>query len=86
MSARCVSEASWSASSSWPTGDSKQSYDWTLAMGARVCARARELGMITRPLGDVVTFLPPLATEPDDLDAMLGILGQAVTEATEGTP
>ena len=66
--------------------DSKQPYDWTLAMGARVCARARELGMITRPLGDVVTFLPPLATEPDDLDAMLGILGQAVTEATEGTP
>ena len=66
--------------------DSKQPYDWTLAMGARVCARARELGMITRPLGDVVTFLPPLATEPDDLDAMLGILEQAVAEATEDAP
>jgi lysine---8-amino-7-oxononanoate aminotransferase len=61
---------------------SKQPYDWTLATGARVCRRARELGMITRPLGDVVTFLPPLATEMDDLEAMLDILGQAVAETT----
>jgi adenosylmethionine---8-amino-7-oxononanoate aminotransferase len=60
---------------------SKEPFDWTLATGARVCRRARELGMITRPLGDVVTFLPPLASEADDLEAMLAILGQAIAEA-----
>jgi adenosylmethionine-8-amino-7-oxononanoate transaminase len=65
---------------------SKEPFDWTLATGARVCGRARELGMITRPLGDVVTFLPPLATDPDDLEAMLGILAQAVAETTEDAP
>jgi adenosylmethionine-8-amino-7-oxononanoate transaminase len=61
----------------------KEPFDWTLAMGQRVCRRARELGMITRPLGDVVTFVPPLATEESDLDAMLDILVQAVAEGTE---
>ena len=43
-------------------------------------------GMITRPLGDVVTFVPPLATEESDLEAMLDILEQAVAEGTEGAP
>ena len=62
----------------------KEAFDWKLALGQRVCRRARELGMITRPLGDVVTFVPPLATEDRDLDAMLDILVQAVVEGTEG--
>ena len=54
----------------------KEPFDWTLATGARVCRRARELGLITRPLGDVVTFLPPLAATEDDLEAMTAILAQ----------
>jgi adenosylmethionine-8-amino-7-oxononanoate transaminase len=62
--------------------ETKEPFDWRAATGLRVCGRARELGMITRPLGDVVTFLPPLATEPDDLEAMLAILHQAIAEVT----
>jgi adenosylmethionine-8-amino-7-oxononanoate aminotransferase len=61
----------------------KEPYDWTLATGARVCRRARELGLITRPLGDVVTFLPPLAATEDDLEAMTAILLRALREVTE---
>jgi adenosylmethionine-8-amino-7-oxononanoate aminotransferase len=38
--------------------------------------------MITRPLGDVVTFVPPLATEGDDLEAMLEILHEAIVDVT----
>ncbi len=34
--------------------------------GFRICTAARELGVITRPLGDVVILMPPLGiTEPD---------------------
>lgn len=34
--------------------------------GLRVCTAARDLGVITRPLGDVVILMPPLGiTEPD---------------------
>ncbi len=40
----------------------KASFPWEQATGARVCRRARDLGMITRPLGDVVVFMPPLVT------------------------
>ena len=34
--------------------------------GFRICTAAREHGVITRPLGDVVILMPPLGiTEPD---------------------
>jgi adenosylmethionine-8-amino-7-oxononanoate aminotransferase len=51
-------------------------------IGLQVCRRARDLGLVTRPLGDVVTFLPPLATSHSDLVAMLDILGTAIAEVT----
>jgi lysine---8-amino-7-oxononanoate aminotransferase len=60
----------------------QEPYDWELATGYRVCRRARELGMITRPLGDVVTLVPPLATPDEDLEAMTSILHRAIHEAT----
>ncbi|MDI5789100.1 hypothetical protein PO124_13825 [Bacillus licheniformis] len=42
----------------------------------------RELGMLTRPLGDVVAFLPPLASTADDLRAMVSIMKEAIQEVT----
>jgi lysine--8-amino-7-oxononanoate aminotransferase len=60
----------------------KEPFAWQLATGYRVCRRARELGMVTRPLGDVVTFLPPLVTDEDDLATMTAILLQAIDETT----
>ncbi len=49
-------------------------------VGHRVCRRCRELGLITRPLGDVVVFLPPLAATAAELAEMLAILVRAVRE------
>jgi lysine---8-amino-7-oxononanoate aminotransferase len=60
----------------------KTSYDWRDRVGQRVCLRARELGMLTRPLGDVVVLMPPLVGERDDLDAMVGILELAIMDVT----
>ena len=54
-------------------------------MGARICHRARDLGMITRPLGDVLVFMPPLASTREDLNAMLDILIQAIVDVTSGS-
>lgn len=62
--------------------ETKKPYDWRQATGLRVCDAARELGLLTRPLGDVITFLPPLATEDEDLEIMLDILFQAVGAVT----
>src|SRR5262249_42113519 len=62
----------------------KEPFDWRAATGARVCRRARELRLITRPLGDVVTFVPPLVAGEGELAAMTGILYRALQEVTEG--
>jgi adenosylmethionine-8-amino-7-oxononanoate aminotransferase len=51
-------------------------------IGHRVTLEARRLGAIVRPLGDVVVLMPPLAIEPDDLRALVGIVGQAIEAAT----
>jgi adenosylmethionine-8-amino-7-oxononanoate transaminase len=64
----------------------KTPYVWTELMGAKVCRRARELGMLTRPLGDIVVFMPPLVSSDDDLVAMIAILTRAIAETTESAP
>ncbi|GAA3322693.1 hypothetical protein GCM10020331_043590 [Ectobacillus funiculus] len=53
--------------------DAKEAYDWSERIGVRVCRRARELGMLIRPLGNVIVFMPPLAATTEELDAMLQI-------------
>ena len=57
-------------------------YGRDLTSGSRVCLRCRELGMITRALGDVVVFLPPLSATIPQLDAMLEILYQSIIDVT----
>jgi adenosylmethionine-8-amino-7-oxononanoate aminotransferase len=39
----------------------------TRLLGAEVCERARQHGVILRPLGDVVVWMPPLSIGPEDL-------------------
>jgi adenosylmethionine-8-amino-7-oxononanoate transaminase len=62
--------------------ESKRSYPWEQATGARVCRRARDLGMITRPLGDVVVFMPPLVTPAEELAEMASILYDSIRDVT----
>lgn len=49
-------------------------------VGARVCRRARDLGLVIRPLGDVVVIMPALAMQPDELRFLTGTLLRAVRE------
>jgi lysine--8-amino-7-oxononanoate aminotransferase len=60
--------------------ETKEPFDWRDRTGQRVCTRARELGLLTRPLGDVVVFMPPLASEAEDVEAMVSILRNAIAE------
>ncbi|WHY00909.1 adenosylmethionine--8-amino-7-oxononanoate transaminase [Neobacillus sp. DY30] len=62
---------------------SKLPYEWQERIGVRVCRRARELGMLIRPLGNVIVFMPPLASTFEELDAMLDILYQSIKEVTQ---
>ncbi|HWF85018.1 MAG TPA: adenosylmethionine--8-amino-7-oxononanoate transaminase [Vicinamibacterales bacterium] len=53
-------------------------YPFEAAVGARICRRAREMGLITRPLGNMIIFMPMLSATSDELRAMLGIIRAAI--------
>ncbi len=57
-------------------------YVWAERLGAKVSHRCRELGMLSRPLGNVVVFMPPLVSTETELRAMTAILEQAISDVT----
>ncbi|MBV6715199.1 adenosylmethionine--8-amino-7-oxononanoate transaminase [Paenibacillus chitinolyticus] len=61
----------------------KEPYAWEERIGVHVCARARELGLLTRPLGNVIVFIPPLASTRDELGAMTDIIAASIRDVTE---
>lgn len=60
----------------------KTAYPWEAATGAAVCRQARRYGLIIRPLGDVVVFMPPLASCVDEINEMLSIIYRCIEEVT----
>ncbi|MED2007220.1 adenosylmethionine--8-amino-7-oxononanoate transaminase [Brevibacillus borstelensis] len=62
----------------------KESYHWNERIGVRVTKSARERGLLTRPLGNVIVLIPPLVSTEDDLAAMVDILAASIREVTEG--
>lgn len=62
----------------------KTPFPWSDQVGARVCARARDLGLLIRPLGDVLVIMPPLSIRLDELDEMLDVMIRCVQIETEG--
>lgn len=49
-------------------------------MGAEVCQQARSHGVILRPLGDVVVWMPPLSLSSNDLDLLEAATSQAIRD------
>ena len=62
----------------------KTPYPWELAVGVRVCMQAREYGLIIRPVGDVIVFMPPLVCSVEELEEMLAIIAHSIREVTQG--
>ena len=46
----------------------KQPFPAARGVGVRVCRRARQKGVLLRPLGDVVVVMPPLVLNESLLD------------------
>ena len=53
-----------------------------LLAGYRVTEAARRRGLLIRPIGNTVIFMPPLASTLEELDTMIDILFGAFEEAT----
>ncbi len=60
----------------------KEPYPLTEKMGFRVARAAKRMGMLIRPLGNVIVLLPPLSTSPAQLSRMVRILQASIREAT----
>ncbi len=61
----------------------KRPYAYAARVGHRVCMRARNYGVMLRPLGDVIVILPPLAISRRDLALLCGVIARCIREETE---
>jgi adenosylmethionine-8-amino-7-oxononanoate aminotransferase len=56
----------------------KEPYPQTERVGMRVAAEARRLGLLIRPLGNVIVLMPPLSTTMKELRRMVEIVATAI--------
>ena len=59
-------------------------FDWRERMGAKICVAAREYGLLTRPIQDVVVFMPPLCVSADEVRFGIGAIEKAIQTACGG--
>lgn len=60
--------------------DSGGPLDWRNETGARVCRAARKHGLLTRPIRDTLTLIPPLAMTEAEISASVDALVEATRE------
>jgi adenosylmethionine-8-amino-7-oxononanoate aminotransferase len=63
--------------------ETKEGYSYERKMGSQVAQEARARGMIIRPLGDTVVFMPPLCSTEEELVDMLDIIEDSIVEITD---
>ena len=61
----------------------KEPYPVEKRMAWQVCNRAREKGLLIRPLGDVIVLMPPLSISIPELKSLVRIIAEAIKEVTE---
>jgi adenosylmethionine-8-amino-7-oxononanoate aminotransferase len=63
---------------------SKATFAWDRQVGAKVCRRARDSGLLIRPLGDVIVVMPPLSISSEEIDWMLDRVMASIREVVAG--
>lgn len=62
----------------------KEPYPLEDRIGMKVAEEARRLGLLIRPLGNVLVLIPPLSTNLRELRTMVGIVTKGIQRVTEG--
>ena len=65
--------------------ETKEPYPAGKRVGYRVILEARKMGVIIRPLGDVIVLMPPLSINMDQLARLCEITYDSIKKITEGT-
>jgi len=63
--------------------ESKEPFPSKLRVGHRVTLKARELGAIIRPLGDVIVLMPPLSISKSELKELLSIVERSIRSVVD---
>ena len=64
--------------------DTKEPYPAGERVGYRVILEARKMGVIIRPLGDVIVLMPPLSIDMDQLTRLCEVMYNSIEKITEG--
>jgi len=62
--------------------ESREPFPVDRRVGHRVILAARKLGVILRPLGDVIVLLPPLSITPEELETLVQVTREAIAQGT----
>jgi adenosylmethionine-8-amino-7-oxononanoate aminotransferase len=57
-------------------------YDWRERRGLRVYRHALERGVLLRPIGNVIYFMPPYVVTPEEIDLMIDVARSGIEAAT----
>jgi adenosylmethionine-8-amino-7-oxononanoate aminotransferase len=61
---------------------SREPYDWRERRGLKVYRHALERGVLLRPIGNVVYFMPPYVITPDEIDHVITVAREGIELAT----
>jgi adenosylmethionine-8-amino-7-oxononanoate aminotransferase len=61
----------------------KTPYQLKEKIGISVCLEARKMGLMLRPIGNVIILFPPLSISKADLIRMVSITGRAIAKVTD---
>ena len=61
---------------------SRAPFDWRERRGLKIFEHALNNGVLLRPIGNVVYFMPPYVITPDEIRLMIRVAAEAITVAT----
>ncbi|MTT32357.1 adenosylmethionine--8-amino-7-oxononanoate transaminase [Terrilactibacillus sp. BCM23-1] len=61
----------------------KEPYPWQERIGWKATLEMRKLGLMTRPIGDVIVFMPPLASTEEDIKQMVSRIKKGIYQVTK---
>ena len=63
-------------------GDRRAPFDPALRIGLRAYRAALERGVVLRPLGDILYWMPPYCVDDEQLDLLARVTRESIIEAT----
>jgi adenosylmethionine-8-amino-7-oxononanoate aminotransferase len=63
---------------------SREPYPWQERRGLAIYLHGLERGVLLRPIGDVIYFMPPYVITPDEIDLMVDVAREGIEQATCG--